>query len=83
VPDDIDNPRHEAQRAYTAAASGVCERYQHDFAFEFNQRLQTAIREGVEPDEAGYPVMAEMSDVRRDFQDGLSDALLAAEADFN
>ena len=60
-----------------ARASG----YQHDFAFEFNQRLQTALREGAEPEEAGFRVMAEMADLRRELRDDLSDALLAAEAD--
>jgi hypothetical protein len=65
VPVVIDNPTDEAL-AYNAAASGACERVQSAWAFESNQRLQKALRDGAEPDEAGFQVMAEMVAFRRE-----------------
>ena len=72
----FDNPAAEARHARESAVDRTCQRCRNEWAFEFNQRLQRVLREGADPEEAGYRVMAEMADFHRELRASFADSLL-------
>lgn len=77
----FDNPAAEERHARESAVDRTCERCHGEWAYEFNQRLQWALRDGADPEEVGYRVMAAMADFNRELRASFADSLLAAEAD--